>query len=98
MQIALLKNVHVWDYFTRSVERGPDGKVIRATAKCKICNNLLNAMTKNDTSRLTRHLKGHAQQNQNKDIRQMMVSQSSTTGSLSNWTYDQKVARQSIVK
>ena len=55
-------------------------------------------MTKNGTSHLTRHLKCHAQQNENKDIRQMMVSQSSTTGSLSNWTYDQKVARQSIVK
>ena len=89
---------NVWDHFTRSVERGPDGKVIRATSKCKICNNLLNAMTKNDTSHLTRHLKGHAQQNQNKDIRQMMVSQSSTTDSLSNWTYDHKVAHQSIVK
>ena len=54
-------------------------------------------MTKNNISHLTRHLKGHAQQNQNKDIRQMMVLQS-TMGSLSNWTYDQKVARQSIVK
>ena len=28
----------------------------------------------------------------------MMVSQSSTTGILSNWTYDQKVAHQNIVK
>ena len=55
-------------------------------------------MTKNDTSHLTKHLHGHRQQNQNKDIRQMMVLQSSTTGSLSNWTYDQKVVCQSIVK
>ena len=50
---------NVWDHFTRNVERGPDGKVIRATAKCKICNNSLNAMTKNGTSHLTRHLKSH---------------------------------------
>ena len=26
---------NVWDHFTCSVERGPDGKVIRATTKCK---------------------------------------------------------------
>ena len=65
---------NVWDHFTRSVERGPDCKVIRATAKCKICNNLLSVMTKIGTNNLTRHLKGHAQQNQNKDIRQIMVS------------------------
>ena len=47
---------NIWDHFIRNVERGPDGKVIMATAKCKICSSVLNAMTKNDTSHLTRHL------------------------------------------
>ena len=88
---------NVWDQINRNVERGPDGKVIKTIAKCKICGSVLNAMTKNGTSHLSKHCHG-CNQNKNIDIRQMMVLQSSTTGNLSNWTYDQKVARQSIVK
>ena len=32
---------NVWDHFTRIVEHGPDGKVIRAIAKCKIYSIVL---------------------------------------------------------
>ena len=60
---------NVWDHFTRNIERGPDGKVIRVIAKYKICSSILNVMTKNSTSHLTRHFNAHTQQNKNMNIR-----------------------------
>ena len=85
----------IWQYYLRVEERDALGHLINVKATCIKCKKYYAAHPKNGTSHLTRHSDAC---NKQKNINQMFLSQSSSSGSLGNYTYDQKEARRSIVQ
>ena len=76
-------------------ERDAAGQLLDVKATCLKCKKVYFAHPKNGTSRITRHSNLC---NKQINVAQILISQSSSSGSLSNYTYDQREDRRSIVQ
>ena len=91
------KKSKVWDHFEKIQIKNSNGVITSEKSICNYCKKDFAGGSKNGTSHLTRHLSSCLLRGQT-DIRQTMLSQSASTGTLSTFSYEPESARKAIVR